>query len=76
MNPLNPLMPNRSLASKWTAVHPVTIERHFHVKKLMLPEPLEGTIEYVEIEADFSKAVRRIDGQKLQDMSMWRQGWV
>ena len=42
----------------------------------MTPEQLGGTIEWVELEALYSKIVSRIDWKELRDEAIWRQGWV
>ena len=43
---------------------------------MIQPELPEDPIEWVEIEAVFSKAVQVIGWRELQDDSVWRQGWV
>ena len=73
---MNPLHPNKLLLTKWTAVKPVAKEKHFLVVKLILPEMQEDKIEWVDIEAAYSKNIRRIAWRELRDQSIWRQGWV
>ncbi len=73
---MNPLHPKKLLLSKWTAVHPVAREKHFLVAKVILPERQDGQVEWVEVEAVHSKAVRRIAWRDLRDDTQWRQGWV
>jgi len=73
---MNPLNPKKLLLSKWTAVTPVAKQKHFLVSRVIQPEPPTDPIEFVEIEAVFSKAVKVIAWRELQDESVWRQGWV
>jgi tryptophan-rich hypothetical protein len=73
---MNPLHPKKLLLTKWTAVSPVAREKHFLVSKVIAPELPGLSIETVEIEAVFSKAVRQIPWRELQDTALWRQGWV
>jgi hypothetical protein len=40
------------------------------------PEQPTDTIELVDIEAIFSNAAQTIAWRELQDLSVWRQGWV
>jgi hypothetical protein len=42
----------------------------------MTPEPPSVVIEWVELEAVYSKAVVRMDWRALRDTSRWKQGWV
>ena len=70
------LHPKKLLLSKWTAVKPVGRQKHFLVIKVIDPEIEGGKIEWVEIEAVYSKRVRRIAWRDLLDESVWRQGWV
>jgi len=73
---MNPVQPKKLLLSKWTAVQPVSKEKHFLVAALELPEPPEGPLEWIEIEAVMSGARRRIAWRELKDSGQWRQGWV
>ena len=73
---MNPLNPKKLLLTKWTAVKPVARQKHFLVSKVILPEPPDERIEWVEIEAVYSKKVRTIRWRELQDDAVWRQGWV
>ncbi len=70
------LHPGKLLLSKWTAVTPLARQKHFLVTKVILPEPPDVKVEWVEIEAVYSKRVRRIAWRDLLDESVWRQGWV
>jgi tryptophan-rich hypothetical protein len=72
----NPLHPKKLLLTKWTAVKPMSKNKHFLVTKVMKPELPSVTIEWVELEAVHSKTVMRIDWQVLRDQGVWRQGWV
>lgn len=41
----------------------------------MKPELPDEKIQWVELEAVFSKAVTRIHWQQLQDQTLWRREW-
>lgn len=73
---MNPLNPKKLMLTKWTAVKPVARQKHFLVSKVILPDPPEEKIEWVEIEAIHSKKARTIRWRELQDDTVWRQGWV
>ena len=73
---MNPLNPKKLLLTKWTAVKPVAKQKHFLVSRVIQPVELTDPIEWVEIEAVFSKATEVIPWRKLQDNSVWLQGWV
>ena len=73
---MNPLNPKKLLLTKWTAVTPVAKQKHFLVSRVIQPELPSDPIEWVEIEAVFSKAAQVIQWRALQDESVWRQGWV
>lgn len=68
--------PKKLLKSKWTAVKPTRKEKHFMVTKLIVPEQAEQAIEFVEIEAVYSKRVQQIAWQALNDNNVWLQGWL
>jgi tryptophan-rich hypothetical protein len=72
---MNPLHPKKLLLTKWTAVHPIAKNKHFLVSKVITPEPPDAKIEWIELEAVFSKAVMRIQWRELQDDTLWRIGW-
>lgn len=72
----NLVHPKKLLLSKWTAVNHVGKEKHFLVAKLHLPEALDGKLEWVDIEAVYSQASRRIAWRELKDASLWKRGWV
>ncbi len=73
---MNALHPNKLLNTKWTAVQPVAKEKHFLVSKVVEPELTEDAVEWVDIEAVYSRRIRRIPWVQLRDESVWRQGWV
>ena len=79
MNPshssANKINPKKLLLSKWTAVHPIAKEKHFLVSKVISPEVPEGKIEFVEIEAIYSKKTRQIAWRDLLNSEKWLQGW-
>ena len=72
----NLLSPKKLLLSKWTAVKPSHKRKHFLVSKVVLPEPPEQAIEFVELEAVFDKHIRVIPWRELKDSEIWLQGWV
>jgi tryptophan-rich hypothetical protein len=69
---MNPLTPKKLLLSKWTAVKPVAKQKHFLVRRVIQPELPTDPIEWVEIEAVFSKATQTIAWRDLQDEGVWR----
>ena len=71
----NKINPKKLLLSKWTAVHPVAKQKHFLVSKVILPEAPEEKIEFVEIEAVYSKKTRQIPWRNLMNSEEWLQGW-
>jgi tryptophan-rich hypothetical protein len=73
---MNPLNPKKLILSKWTAVIPIAKQKHFLVSKVIEPAQPTDAIEYVEIEAVFSKATQIISWRDLQNKAVWRQGWV
>ena len=73
---MNPLNPKKLLLTKWTAVVPVAKQKHFLVSKVVKPDQVTDPIEFVEIEAVFSKAAQIIPWRDLQNDAAWRQGWV
>jgi tryptophan-rich hypothetical protein len=70
------LHPKKLLLSKWTAVKPLARQKHFLVSKVVEPEPPEAPVEWVDIEAVYSRKVRRIRWRELLDETLWRQGWL
>ncbi len=73
---MNPIQPKKLLLSKWTAVQPIAKNKHFLVSKTINPELPDAAIEWIELEAVFSKTVTRISWQELRNESVWKQGWV
>ena len=73
---MNALHPKKLLLTKWTAVTPVARDKHFVVVKVLEPELAGAPVEWVELEALFSKRVQRLAWRELRDMAVWRQGWV
>jgi len=72
----NLLSPKKLLLTKWTAVHPSDKRKHFLVSKVILPDPPQQAIEYVELEAVFDKQIQRILWRELSNSAVWLQGWV
>lgn len=73
---MNLLNPKKLHLSKWTAVNPVAKQKHFLVSRVIQPELETDPVEWVEIEAVFSKATQIIRWRELKDDAIWRQGWV
>ena len=73
---MNALHPKKLLLSKWTAVKSVARQKHFLVVTVVEPEPPEAPVEWVEIEAVYSKKVQRIRWRELLDDTLWKQGWL
>ena len=72
---MNRLSTKKLLLSKWTAVKPIAKQKHFLVSKVILPEPPNETIEFVEIEAVYSKKTSQIPWRDLTNSELWLQGW-
>ena len=73
---MNLLQPKKLLLTKWTAVKPIAKDKHFLVAKVIQPELPLVVVQWVEMEAVYSKNITRIDWQELRDDTTWRQGWV
>jgi tryptophan-rich hypothetical protein len=73
---MNALHPKKLLLSKWTAVKPIAKNKHFLVSKVIEPDLLEAAIEWVELEAVYSKQQIRLAWRDLRNPSQWKQGWV
>jgi tryptophan-rich hypothetical protein len=71
----NKVNPKKLLLSKWTAVQPIAKQKHFIVTKVIAPEDPNEKIEFVEIEAIYSKKVRQIAWRELMNSKDWAQGW-
>lgn len=67
--------PKKLLLSKWTAVTPRNKEKHFIVTKLLLPENPLAPLEFIELEAVYSKRVHVLPWRALNDTDTWRPGW-
>ena len=72
---MNRLSPKKLLLTKWTAVKPIAEQKHFLVSKVILPEPPSEKIEFVEIEAVYSKKTTLIAWRDLTNSELWLQGW-
>lgn len=70
------LNPKKLLLSKWTAVNPINKEKHFIITKLIEPELPETLIEFVELEAVYSKRKKVLPWRELTDENFWSQGWL
>ena len=73
---MKPLNPKKLLLTKWTAVKPLAKQKHFLVSRVIQPDLPTDPIVSVEIEAILSKATQVIAWRELQNVSVWRQGWV
>ena len=69
------IQPKKLLLSKWTAVKPISKQKHFLVTKVIQVEP-DDPIDAIEIEAIHSRKVTQINWRELNDETVWRQGWV
>ena len=72
---MNRISPKKLLLTKWTAVKPVAKQKHFLVSKVILPEQANEKIEFVEIEAVYSKKKSLIPWRDLTNSELWEQGW-
>jgi tryptophan-rich hypothetical protein len=70
-----PQGPKKLLHSKWTAVQPRDRERHFLVTRLLEPDPRDGPLEQVELEAVLSRRTTILAWRELRDASRWIRGW-
>jgi len=68
--------PRKLLLSKWTAVNPQDKEKHFVVIRLVKPELPEGLIEFVEMEAVYSRRAFVVAWRELRHSGRWQQGWL
>lgn len=69
------LNPRKLLHSKWTAVNIINKEKHFIVSKLLLPDDPDAPLEWIELEAIYSKRIQILPWRQLTDTRVWRQGW-
>lgn len=51
-------------------------EKHFVVVKIIEPEPQRLLIEYVELEAVYSRRSTLMRWRDLTDLTTWRQRWL
>ena len=72
---MNRLSPKKLLLTKWTAVKPIAKQKHFLVSKVILPEQPSEKIEFIEIEAVYSKKTTLIAWRDLTNSELWLQGW-
>lgn len=72
---MNPLHPKKLLLTKWTAVKPISKNKHFLVAKVVEPELPEASVVWIDLEAVYSKKQIRIEWRDLRDTSQWKQGW-
>ena len=68
--------PKKLRLSKWTAVNPQNKEKHFLVTKVINPELPANRIEWVKMEAVFTKRNFTLPWIDLTDKQKWEQGWV
>lgn len=72
---MNRINPKKLLDSKWTAVIPVSRQRHFAVVKVEFDEGGERVLACV-IEAVLTRQQQAIDWEELKDEERWRFGWL
>jgi tryptophan-rich hypothetical protein len=65
--------PRKLLNSKWTAVKPLSKEKHFLVTELEFDE--EGDVVHCLIEAAMSNRPALIQWKELKNNDKWLQGW-
>jgi tryptophan-rich hypothetical protein len=70
---VNRINPKKLLNSKWTAVNPVSREKHFLVTEVEFNK--KGDVVHCRIEAILSNRSRPIDWKQLKNEAIWRQGW-
>ncbi|MFN5745531.1 MAG: TIGR02450 family Trp-rich protein [Methylococcaceae bacterium] len=69
------LNPQKLLLTKWTANRPINKEKHFIVTRLIEPDPPDGPLEFIEIEAVYSNRSVQLHWRELTDCEKWLQGW-
>ena len=69
------LNPAKLMLSKWTAATPRNMEKHFLVTRVVQPELPALAIEFVELEAVYSRRSITLPWRALIDVSRWLQGW-
>jgi tryptophan-rich hypothetical protein len=70
---LNRINPKKLLNSKWTAINPVSKEKHFLVLEVEFDD--NQTLVRCVIQAVMSKRDIEIDWRDLKDQEQWKQGW-
>jgi len=70
---MNKFNPKKLLNSKWTAINPISKEKHFIVTEVEVDET--GKVVSCAIEAVISRCPASIPWQDLKDTSLWAQGW-
>jgi tryptophan-rich hypothetical protein len=74
------LSPRKLLRTKWTAVVPRNKDKHFMVTRVLEPATVIAgatpAIEYVELEAVYSRRARVLRWRDLTDPAIWKRGWV
>ena len=73
---MNPLNPKKLLLSKWTALQPLHKDKHFLIVEIIEPLDDSNKIEWVDVEAVFSRSIQQISWRELQNEDVWKQGWV
>ena len=73
---MNALHPKKLLLTKWTALKPLARNKHFLVANVIQPELPETAIQWIDLEAVYSREQIRIEWRKLRDSSQWKRGWV
>ena len=68
------ISPKKLLLSKWTAVKPQHKEKHFIVCKVIQPDEPDAPVEFIELEAIYSKQLQIIPWRDLNDNVQWLQG--
>lgn len=70
------LSPKKLLHTKWTAAQPQNREKHFLVTKVLEPRVPGAPVEFVELEAVYTRRARVIRWRELADGNVWLQGWL
>lgn len=73
---MHALHPKKLLLTKWTTVNPIAKNKHLLVAKVIQPELPETAVQWIDLEAIYSKKKIRIEWRDLRDASQWKQGWV
>lgn len=69
----NFVSPKKLLNSKWTAVKPTKMEKHFLITEVQFDE--NGAITHCLIEAVLTRRSYAISWQELRSTSEWISGW-